>query len=397
MAYISIPASKREVGKPIDKGLIDNIHNNLEDLNSRVNGISLAAGQNILINEIVKKPRETLPVGTLVFASLTPAQFTAEVDGGTWALADGSSAVGTDWATVTGKTTLPDARGRFLRAKSHASGVNPSGDLALDVVTADTTAAHTHDMTHNHGNTFGLTGTTTFAANGHRHLFNHEHNWGWSTGAGTNLKTYNSSGSTIEVTNTATVPVSGGVNALILGAANDFYTKGIVGAPLTGGFASSLHYTDTDGAGASVGFTGSVTQHSGNTGSTGASETAPRYITENVLIKVNRAYITTDSRLFLCRVNQQTTVNNILVTPVVQGTAGNLKIDIRRGNTPATTTTSIFQSGQEPNLAWNGASGVTGLVNSNQNVVNAGQWLLVTITETQTRLQQFHLFVAGDY
>lgn len=396
MAYVSIPASKREVGKPIDKGLIDNIHNNLEDLNSRVNGISLAAGQNILINEIVKKPRETLPVGTLVFASLTPAQFTAEVDGGTWALADGSSAAGTDWATLTGKSNLPDARGRFLRAKSHASGVNPAGDLALDATTADSIASHTHDMSHSHANTFGLTGTTTFAANGHRHLFNHEHTWGRTNGSGS-IISYSAGGSNLTVAFGGNFQ-GANANGLAVGVTNtDFYTGGISGAPFSGGIGGNLHYTDTDGVGATVGFTGSVTSHAGNTGATGASETAPRYITENVLIKVNRAYITTDSRLFLCRVNQQTTVNNILVTPVVQGTAGNLKIDIRKGNTPATATTSIFQSGQEPNLAWNGASGVTGLVNSNQNVVNAGQWLLVTITETQTRLQQFHLFVAGDY
>jgi hypothetical protein len=367
MAYSSIPASKREVGKPIDKDLIDNIHDNLEDLNSRVNGISISAGQNVLINDIVKKPRETLPVGTLVHASLTTGQFTAEVDGGTWALADGSSAVGTDWATVTGKTTLPDARGRFLRAKSHASGVNPAGDLALDAVTADTVVSHDHAMNHSH--TFSA---TTSSAGQHTHEL------------------------AADVTsNDLLLPYSIGLgNTHFLAVRRelttdpDYVLRGTATAPSLGvtGFTGSHTHT----------VSGTTSTHSTNTGATGSSETAPKYITENVLIKVNRAYITTDTRVFLCRVNQQTTVNSILLSPVVQGTAGNLKIDILKGNTPTSATTSIFQSGQEPTLAWNGSSGVTGLVNSSQNVVNAGQWLAVSITETQTRLQQFHLFVAGD-
>lgn len=35
--------------------------------------------------------------------------------GSCWVLIDGSSVSGSDYATITGKTTLPDARGRFAR------------------------------------------------------------------------------------------------------------------------------------------------------------------------------------------------------------------------------------------------------------------------------------------
>lgn len=87
-----------------------------------------------------------LPVGTVLHSMLTVAQFQAQY-GTNWVLADGSSCTGTKYASVTGATTLPDMRGRFLRGKSHASGNNPDGDLALGAYTADRTGPHNHQQT----------------------------------------------------------------------------------------------------------------------------------------------------------------------------------------------------------------------------------------------------------
>ena len=87
-----------------------------------------------------------LPVGTVLHSMLTVAQFQAQY-GTNWVLADGSSCTGTKYASVTGATTLPDMRGRFLRGKSHASGNNPDGDLALGTYTADRTGPHNHQQT----------------------------------------------------------------------------------------------------------------------------------------------------------------------------------------------------------------------------------------------------------
>jgi hypothetical protein len=371
MAYSSIPASKREVGKPIDKDLVDNIHDNLEDLNERVNSISLAAGSNIIINEIVKKPKDTLPIGTLIHASMVTADFQAEVDDGEWVLADGSSAAGSDWATLTGRTTLPDARGRFLRGKDNAAGNNSDGDKSLDSYTADTVVSHTHTMTHSH--TFS---GTTSSENSHAHEMFHNSN---STDA---LASY--------------FPTPGNKHfpaykQSFTGANGDntYEISGSATAPNLGSTSFTPAHSHT--------FSGTTSTHSSSTGSTGSNETAPRYVTENIFMKINRAYIKTNARLFVARMAQQTTVNSILVSPVVQGTSGSFKIDIKKGSSPTTASQSIFQSGQQPTLAYGASSGVTGLTDSNQNTVAAGQFIVVSVETTQAKLQEVHVFVAGDY
>lgn len=80
-----------------------------------------------------------LPVGTIIHSMLTTAQFQTQY-GTNWVLADGSSCTGTKYASVTGATTVPDMRGKFLRGKNNgASGAsyNPDGDLVLGTYTAD--------------------------------------------------------------------------------------------------------------------------------------------------------------------------------------------------------------------------------------------------------------------
>lgn len=81
-----------------------------------------------------------LPVGTIIHSMLSVAQFEGQY-GDNWVLADGRSITGTLYASVTGLTTLPDMRGRFLRGKG---ANNPDGDLALGAYTADKFASHAH-------------------------------------------------------------------------------------------------------------------------------------------------------------------------------------------------------------------------------------------------------------
>lgn len=398
MSYTTIPDSKREIGMPVDQDLIENIHENFEDLNSRVNAISIAAGSAVLLNQVLQKPLEIAPIGSIIFASRGVTQFIDDADGGEWRLANGSSAAGTDWATQEGKTNLPDLRGRFVRGKDNGAGNAPT-DPALDTAVTDSIKSHDHTMNHGHSNTFGLTGSTTFASDTHKHLMNHEHWWGSKTGNA--LNSFNSSGSSIAVTGVIADDDNVGTAqpfTTISSGSVDFYTGGIINpAGGTGGIFSNLHFTDIPMQTATVGFTGSVTSHSGNTGSTGAAETVPKHVIENAFIKVNKGYIETKARQFIIRVPQDLTINNVLVSPVVQGTSGSLVIDIKKGATPASATTSIFQSGQQPTLAWNATSGVTGLIDSSKNEVSAGEFIVVSITAVQAKLEEVHLYVGGDY
>lgn len=374
MAYNSIPDSQREIGMPVTKDLVDNIHFNLEDLNTRVASISLAAGSNILLNELVKKPKDSLPIGAIIFGSLTASQVTSETDGGEWVAADGSSVTGSDWATLTGRTTLPDARGRFLRGKANGSGNAPS-DPALDAYTADTTASHNHDMSHGHGHTISAT----------------------TNGAGAHDHTLVADAASDQPLMAPGLATPGQYQWL----AKQWTTTSALGYLLTGSDTLSGPTLGRSGGVANhthtVNIAGGVTNISANTGLTGAAETAPRHITENVFIKINRAYIKAETRLFAMRVEQQTTINNIVVTPVDQGASGSFTIDIKKGSSPTSASQSIFQSGQLPTLAWNASSPVTGLTDSNQNTVAAGQFIVVSVTATQAKLKEVHVFIGGDY
>jgi hypothetical protein len=86
-----------------------------------------------------------LPIGSVIHSMLTEAQFQAQAGSG-WVLADGRGATGTVYNTITGASTIPDMRGRFLRAKNNGSSTNPDGDLALGTNSADKLASHTHGV-----------------------------------------------------------------------------------------------------------------------------------------------------------------------------------------------------------------------------------------------------------
>ena len=89
---------------------------------------------------------ENINVGEVKQSILTEAQFSTEYGEG-WVLMDGRDITGSDLATITGNTTLPDARGIFLRGKNNGrsdGSQNPDGDLAIGTTQADEVGGHDH-------------------------------------------------------------------------------------------------------------------------------------------------------------------------------------------------------------------------------------------------------------
>jgi hypothetical protein len=87
-------------------------------------------------------------VGQIISSTLTEAQFQA-INGTSWVLMDGRSVVGSAYATVTGFTAVPDARGMVLRGRNNgrADGKeNPDGEIGLGAYQADEIRAHSHTV-----------------------------------------------------------------------------------------------------------------------------------------------------------------------------------------------------------------------------------------------------------
>lgn len=94
-----------------------------------------------LINSVDITPATTAQVGDVVQSMLTEAQFQA-IRGTDWVLADGRTAAGTEYNSITGNANIPDMRGQFLRGKDHGRHAidgngNPDGDVALGTYTGD--------------------------------------------------------------------------------------------------------------------------------------------------------------------------------------------------------------------------------------------------------------------
>ncbi len=140
-----------------------------------------------------------------------------------------------------------------------------------------------------------------------------------------------------------------------------------------------------------------MTAMTGNTGSsltgpTGSNETRPRNVTENLMLKVNKNYITARNGYILWRAPQAITINQVVVSPVHQGTSGTLTIDIKQGPLTAIST-SIFTS--TPSLVYSGTVAVTGTLNPSNATVAAGDYVRVDITATQAKLTEFHILIAA--
>lgn len=116
-------------------------------------------------------------------------------------------------------------------------------------VTVNAVGTHTHTMNHGHSNSFGLTGTTSFASTGHTHGRGTYHARAIVTASGINVQ-QESVSSWTATDRTAGTQVS----------ISNSYTEGVAIA----GTSASPSAT------ASVGFSGAVTDFSGSTGADGA-------------------------------------------------------------------------------------------------------------------------------
>lgn len=88
------------------------------------------------------------PLGTVIESMLTEAQFQAAYGTG-WVLCDGASCSGSDYETLTGKSTVPDARGTMLRGKknSRADGKGRGIERVLGTYVPDYFDLHDHSAT----------------------------------------------------------------------------------------------------------------------------------------------------------------------------------------------------------------------------------------------------------
>jgi hypothetical protein len=89
-----------------------------------------------------------LPIGSYVHSGLTEAQFQG-LTSNNWVLADGRSCAGSDYALLTGNSTVPNAMGVFLRGKNNGRSTatgDSAGEQALGTYEADQFAAHTHTV-----------------------------------------------------------------------------------------------------------------------------------------------------------------------------------------------------------------------------------------------------------
>jgi hypothetical protein len=85
-------------------------------------------------------------VGDIKSAHMVESEFINR-NGPGWILADGRNVAGSAWATMSGTSTVPDARGMFLRGKNNGRGdgnQNPASDRALGEFEGDQMQGHVH-------------------------------------------------------------------------------------------------------------------------------------------------------------------------------------------------------------------------------------------------------------
>jgi hypothetical protein len=87
-------------------------------------------------------------VGQIASSMLTEAQFQS-INGPSWVLMDGRSIAGSAYATLTGSSTIPDARGMVLRGKNNGrsdGNQNPAADRSLGEYEGDQMQGHMHQQ-----------------------------------------------------------------------------------------------------------------------------------------------------------------------------------------------------------------------------------------------------------
>lgn len=109
------------------------------------------------INAIISAAQ---PIGTVIHSLLTEAEFQAEKGSTTeWILADGRDVTGSAYATLTGQTTVPDMRGRFLRGKNNGQTSalgDADGERSIGAFQGSKIPSHIHTGSFGSLNTFSV-------------------------------------------------------------------------------------------------------------------------------------------------------------------------------------------------------------------------------------------------
>jgi hypothetical protein len=145
------------------------------------------------------------PPGSITQSLLTEAQFNAALAAhqtGQWVLADGRNVAGTRYAQITGRNTVPDLRGAYLRMAGTNSTNSTWQGGTLNTFHEDTTRMPRNTA---------FTGSTSTNGN-HTHdgVLRPDHNC-WNSGgcSGANLGTNNPSGAAGNHSHTVTISAGG--------------------------------------------------------------------------------------------------------------------------------------------------------------------------------------------
>ena len=152
---------------------MDTVQAGMTDLNGKsaaLQGLAVTMRAELtrLQAEVAAIKAEPSPIGTIISSLLTEAEISGMT--GVWVLCDGRSVAGTTaYAKLTGRTTVPDLRGSFLRGAGTRAGVAgwAGGTLNthVDHSTARPTTAFTgtvNDPRTNSGSGRGIAGSASF-------------------------------------------------------------------------------------------------------------------------------------------------------------------------------------------------------------------------------------------
>ena len=120
--------------------------------------------------EVAAIKAEPSPIGTIISSLLTEAEISGMT--GVWVLCDGRNVAGTTaYAKLTGRTTVPDLRGSFLRGAGTRTGNPTWAGGTLNTHVEDSTRVPRVDFTvmvndpmQNSGNARGIAGSASYSA-----------------------------------------------------------------------------------------------------------------------------------------------------------------------------------------------------------------------------------------
>ena len=220
--------------------------------------------------------RGIVPLGAVIatFPSLTGAyacSATTAADANGFVQCAGQTIV--DATSPLNGQVIPNINNNAFLMGNSTSG--SAGGANTKTLTTSELPAHTHTINHGHANTFGLTGTTTFASDGHNHDQGGLTARIWIDQSGGNA--------TFRWDLQSTSSWTEDNNQRFAGAASSTSaTSTLNGTRVFGN-------TGSNSSSGSVGFSGAVTDHSGSSGSSGtgsAFDIRPSYISARYVMRV---------------------------------------------------------------------------------------------------------------